>query len=85
MAPIFPREPAGAMIELIRTTDPVLLSWLEMIFHERGIKAVIFDAYTSTVYGGALDAVSRRVMVAEEDVVRARAALAEAEAIGGNG
>lgn len=74
------REPAGAMVELIRTTDPVLLSWLEMTFRQRGIKFVVFDAYTSTVYGGALDAIPRRVVVCEEDLPAALSALAEAEA-----
>lgn len=85
MALIQPSVPAGAMVELIRTTDPVLLSWLEMTFRERGIKAIVFDAYTSTVYGGALDAVPRRVMVAADHLDRAQAALAEVEAIAGDG
>lgn len=85
MAPIPPREPAGAMVELIRTTDPVLLSWLQMTLREYGIEAIIFDAYTSAVYGGALDSVARRVMVAEDDLNRARAILAAAEASGSDG
>jgi Protein of unknown function (DUF2007). len=84
MAPIPPCEPAGAMVEVLRTTDPVLLSWLEMTFRERRIKAAVFDAYTSTVYGGALAAVPRRVMVAERDLARAEAILAEAEAMAGH-
>ena len=66
------------MIELVRTDDPVLLSWLESRLSEAGILAVVFDAHTATVYGGALDAVKRRVMVDDSDIGPARMILAEA-------
>jgi hypothetical protein len=67
------------MIELIRTADPVLLSWLDMIFRQHGIKMVVFDTHTSTVYGGALSLVARRVMVDESDLEAARTLLRQAE------
>lgn len=70
--------PIGAMVELIRTTNPVFLSWIEMILRERGIKFVVFDLHTSIAYGGALDAVPRRIMVHEDDVSMARRVLQEA-------
>lgn len=66
------------MIELIRTDNSVLISWLEMRLSEAGIKPFVLDAYTSSVYGGALAAVPRRVMVEEGDLERARRILAEA-------
>ena len=68
-----------AMIELLRTQDPVLLGWLQSRLDEAEIPAVVFDAHTSSLYGGALDAVTRRVMVDEADIGRARLILAEAE------
>ena len=72
------------MVELIRTADPVLLSWLDMIFRERGIKIVVFDEHTSTVYGGALAMVPRRIMVDEDDLPAARRILAEAGRLAGD-
>ena len=68
------------MVELTRTDNPVLISWLEMRLADAGIKSFVLDAYTSSVYGGALAAVPRRVMVQEGDVERARRILAEAPA-----
>lgn len=67
------------MIELIRTADAVLVSWLETRLAECGIRAVVLDAFTSSAYGGALDAVQRRVMVADADLPRAREVLAAAD------
>jgi hypothetical protein len=71
------------MIELTRSDDAVFVSWLEGRLGELGIKTVIFDEHTSSVYGGALGAVQRRVMVDEADLDRSRRVLAEA-AGGGN-
>lgn len=65
------------MIELIRTADPVFLSWLETRLTEAGIESFVFDGHTSTVFGGTLDSVVRRLMVAEEDRGRAAHILAE--------
>jgi hypothetical protein len=69
------------MIELIRTRDPVLVSWLEMRLAAGGIKAFVLDDFTCSVYGGALDAVGRRIMVDEADLARSRQILAEADIV----
>lgn len=66
------------MIELIRSEDPVLISWLEMRLRELGITIHVLDAYTASAYAGALGAVQRRVMVDEADLIRAKRLLAEA-------
>jgi hypothetical protein len=66
------------MVELIRTDNPVFLSWLRLVLAEAGIIAAVFDDHTSAAYGGALAAVPCRVMVAEDDLARARRVLAEA-------
>ena len=67
------------MIELTRSGDAVFISWLEMRLGELGIETVVLDTHTSSVYGGALAAVQRRVMVDEADLARSRRVLAEAE------
>ncbi len=71
------------MKELTRTADPVLVSWLEARLREAGIDAVVFDELTSGIYGGAVDAIACRVMVAPAHWQRARTILAEVEG-GGN-
>jgi hypothetical protein len=73
------------MIELVRTHDPVFLSWLEHQLASAGIDACVLDDHTSSAYAGALDAVARRVMVAETDLGRARLVLAEAGMRAGDG
>lgn len=71
------------MIELIRTGDPILLSWLETRLAEAGIGWVVFDDHTSTIFGGTLDTVGRRLMVADADRGRASDILAEGRKLAG--
>ena len=73
------------MVELLRTGDVVMLGWLRKRLGEAGIETHIFDAHTSSLYGGALDAVAARVMVNEADAARARLILAEAYRLGADG
>jgi hypothetical protein len=65
------------MIELCRSADPVMLSWLESRLAEDGIASVTLDAFTSTAFAGTLEGIARRVMVAEADLARARTILEE--------
>lgn len=71
------------MFELIRTVNPIFLSWLETRLAAAGIKTFIFDGHTSTVFGGTLDTVGRRLMVGEEDRERATDILAEGQRLAG--
>jgi len=66
------------MVELTRTNDPVLLSWLVYALAAEDIEAVVFDGFTS-VMEGSISAIPRRVMVVEEDLARARIILHEGE------
>ena len=68
------------MEELVRTNDPVRLSWLTARLAEENIDAVVLDTHASVVEG-SISAIQRRVMVDERDLVRARRVLAEAERI----
>jgi hypothetical protein len=65
------------MQELERTNDSVRLSWLQATLAAAGIEVVVLDAYTSIVEG-SIGAIPRRVMVRDEDEVRARAVIKEA-------
>lgn len=65
------------MIELLRTNDPVLLSFAEAILAGEKVAFLVTDRHMS-VLEGSLGFIRRRVLVADEDVERARRALREA-------
>jgi hypothetical protein len=67
-----------AVKELLRTNDPVRLSWLQVLLRDAGIDSVVLDHHTSLVEG-SIGAIPRRLMVAERDLVRARALLADSD------
>ncbi|HLJ64461.1 MAG TPA: DUF2007 domain-containing protein [Stellaceae bacterium] len=66
------------MKELIRSNDPVRLSWLQALLAASGIKVVVFDTHTS-VLEGSIGAIPRRLMVADADHQAARALLDDIE------
>jgi hypothetical protein len=66
------------MKELLRTNDPVRLSWVEALLRDSGIDSLVLDHHTSLVEGN-IGAIPRRLMVAEGDYRCARALLAASE------
>jgi len=68
------------MFELIRTNNPVLISWLCANLEAEGIEVLVLDEHASVMDGSVL-AIPRRIMVAEADQDGAKAILAEAEAL----
>lgn len=64
------------MRELLRTNDPVLISFIETLLREAGIEALVFDANMS-VLEGSLGVLPRRVMVADDGYRQARLLLDE--------
>jgi hypothetical protein len=62
------------MRELIRTNDPVLLSFVESLLREAGIDPLVLDRNMS-VMEGSIGILPRRVLVADEDWSRARHVL----------
>ncbi|HTC17640.1 MAG TPA: DUF2007 domain-containing protein [Stellaceae bacterium] len=66
------------MKELLRTNDTVRLSWLQALLASAGIETVVLDRHTSIIEG-SIGAIPRRLMVADEELARARALLAEAD------
>ena len=67
------------MRELVRTTDPVLISWLEATLRAEGIEPLVLDQHMS-VLEGSVALLPRRVMVAGEDYTAARSILSRAPA-----
>ena len=66
------------MKELLRTNDPVRLSWVEALLRDSGIDSLVLDHHTSLVEGN-IGAIPRRLMVAEGDYRHACALLAASE------
>ncbi len=62
------------MIELTRTNDPVLLSWLTCHLEAAGVNSMVFDTHTS-ILEGSIGAIPRRVMVLAEQEADARRIL----------
>jgi tRNA1(Val) A37 N6-methylase TrmN6 len=65
------------MKEILRTADPVRLSWLSALLAGENIEAVILDTHMSFAEG-SISAIPRRLMVADEDFEAAMHLLAEA-------
>ena len=65
------------MVELVRSNDLVHLSWAQAMLAAEGIDCLLADAFMSGVEGN-IGAFPRRLLVAADDLDRARALLAEA-------
>lgn len=65
------------MKELVRTNDPALISFLVALLRSEGIESFVLDAHTSVLEGSA-GAIPRRLMVVDDDAVRARQIVTEA-------
>jgi Putative prokaryotic signal transducing protein len=62
------------MKELLRTNDPVRLSFLQCLLKDASIDSLVVDHHTSLVEG-SIGAIPRRLMVANQDYRRARSVL----------
>jgi hypothetical protein len=69
------------MEEIIRTNDLVLISFIESLLREAGIRFVVADQNMSVIEG-SLGILPRRILVASDSVEEARGLLTEA-GIGG--
>jgi hypothetical protein len=65
------------MKELLRTNDPVRLSFLQALLRDAGIDTLVLDHHTSLVEG-SIGAIPRRLMVSKRDYGRARLVLTAA-------
>ena len=64
------------MKAILKTTDPVLLTYARHLLEEADIPHFVFDENMAFTEGN-IGAFPRRLMVREEDAPRARTALAE--------
>ena len=64
--------------ELLRTTDAVLLSYVEALLGEADVQMTIADRHMSKM-DGSLGILPTRVLVREEDHLTARRILSEAD------
>lgn len=62
------------MRAVLKSNDPVLINFAEVLLAEAGIVAVVFDTHMS-VMDGSLGILPRRLMVSSDDFERARALL----------
>ncbi|MSP93782.1 MAG: DUF2007 domain-containing protein [Alphaproteobacteria bacterium] len=69
------------MKELLRTNNAVYLSYAQAVLTDAGIDTHVFDNHTS-VMEGSLGVLPRRLMVLDEDLIRAKKLLADAEPLG---
>lgn len=64
------------MKEIIRSNDPVLLSFVRATLADEGVECLVLDGNMS-VLEGSLGILAARVLVPDDDAVRARRALSE--------
>jgi hypothetical protein len=62
--------------EIIRSNDPVLLSFVRATLRDEGVECLVLDGNMS-VLEGSLGILATRVLVPEADAARARRALVE--------
>jgi hypothetical protein len=55
------------MKELLRTNDPVLLSWAKSVLADEGVMTFVFDRNASIVEG-SIGAIQQRIMVADDEL-----------------
>ena len=67
----------AAMEELLRSNDPVYLSFVRHVLDEAGIDYLLLDEHMS-VLEGSIGILPRRILVAAEDLRRARQELGNA-------
>ena len=72
-----PNRQVGAMKELLRSNDPVYLSYVRHVLAEAGIEFLQLDDHMAALEG-SVGAIPRRIMVLEEDLGAARLSLGKA-------
>ena len=65
------------MIELVRTNDAVVISFIESLMRDAGIPILVADQNMS-ILDGSLGILPRRILVDADDAARARRILADA-------
>ncbi|MEO5613632.1 MAG: DUF2007 domain-containing protein [Cypionkella sp.] len=61
---------------LLRTTDPTVIAFAQVLLEGEGIDSFVMDVHMSTLEGG-IGLFPRRIMVADRDLFLARAVLVD--------
>jgi hypothetical protein len=61
---------------LLRTTDPTVIAFAQMLLEGEGITSFVMDVHMSTLEGG-IGLFPRRLMVADSELFLARAIIAD--------
>jgi Putative prokaryotic signal transducing protein len=67
----------NVMRVVLKTNNPVVLSYATHVLEQSGIDAMVFDTHAS-IMDGSMTMVPRRLMVADEDFTRAEKLLRDA-------
>lgn len=67
------------MEELLRSNDPVYLSFVCHVLEEEGVAYLRLDEHMSALEG-SIGAIARRILVPSDEVLRAKLSLGKAEA-----
>ncbi|HEU0163053.1 MAG TPA: DUF2007 domain-containing protein [Rhizomicrobium sp.] len=65
------------MRAVLKSTDPVVISYAVNVLSQEGIESVVFDTHAS-IMDGSMGFLPRRLMVADDDFPRAQTLLREA-------
>lgn len=65
------------MREIIRSNNPVLLSFVEVLLRDAGLQPLVADGNMS-VMEGSIGVLPRRILVRSDDLLRARRVLEDA-------
>jgi len=65
------------MIEIVRTNDPVLISFVEALMRDAGINFLVADQNMS-ILEGSIGIIPRRVLVVDDEAAQARRILIDA-------
>jgi len=65
------------MIEIVRTNDPVLISFVEALMRDAGINFMVADQNMS-ILEGSIGIMPRRVLVVDDEADQARRVLIDA-------
>ena len=66
------------MQEILRTNDPVLISYVRSLLMNAGIEPVEFDSHIANMEG-SVSAIPSRLMVRDAEIERARSTLADSK------
>ncbi|WP_185985195.1 DUF2007 domain-containing protein [Aureimonas mangrovi] len=66
------------MLELMRTTDAVLISFVDALLKDAGITHIVADSHMS-ILDGSIGILPRRILVDAERIEQARRILRDAE------